>query len=87
MQPYEGISDAAAAIQLYDQALRTFHVERSEQEPETVFWDEVMQEPAGEGWFYWFCLPGCLPDSDPHGPFATEAEAAQNAVDNYAIWD
>lgn len=25
-------------------------------------------------WFYWSCFPGCLPDSDPIGPFATEAE-------------
>ena len=29
----------------------------------------------GEGWFYWYCFPGCLPDSEPSGPFATEAEA------------
>ena len=21
------------------------------------------------GWFYWYCLPGCLPDSSPIGPF------------------
>ena len=27
------------------------------------------------GWFYWYCLPGCMPDSDPYGPFATEADA------------
>lgn len=34
------------------------------------------------GWFYWFCLPGCLPDSEPFGPFATEAEALQDAQEN-----
>lgn len=28
-----------------------------------------------EGFYYWYCLPGCLPDSDPHGPFKTEQEA------------
>jgi hypothetical protein len=27
------------------------------------------------GWFYAFGLPGCLWDSEPVGPFATEAEA------------
>jgi hypothetical protein len=21
------------------------------------------------GWYYWFCFPGCMPDSDPIGPF------------------
>jgi len=25
--------------------------------------------------FYWACFPGCLPDSDPIGPFNSEAEA------------
>ena len=27
------------------------------------------------GWYYWACFPGCLPDSDPIGPFDTEEEA------------
>lgn len=34
---------------------------------------------APAAWFYWFCLPGCMPDSDPSGPFKTEAEALENA--------
>ncbi len=33
-------------------------------------------------YWYWFCLPGCLPDSDPIGPFATEAEALADAQSN-----
>ena len=44
---------------------------------------EVFQEYGGvrdcdmnePGWFYWYCFPGCLPDSEPVGPFASEAEA------------
>ena len=36
----------------------------------------------GDGWFYWFCFPGCLPDSDPVGPFKTEDAAVQDARDN-----
>lgn len=36
---------------------------------------------ASEGWYWWTCLPGCLPDSDPIGPFDTEEEALQNAQD------
>lgn len=23
------------------------------------------------GWFFWFCFPGCLPDGDETGPFAS----------------
>jgi len=36
-------------------------------------------EPNDPGWYYWTCFPGCLPDSDPIGPFATEAEALADA--------
>ena len=31
------------------------------------------------GWFYWYCFPGCIPDSEPIGPFTTSAEALDNA--------
>jgi hypothetical protein len=31
------------------------------------------------GWYWWPCFPGCLPESDPIGPFATEAEAIADA--------
>jgi len=31
------------------------------------------------GWFYWFCFPGCMPESDPMGPFETEADALRDA--------
>lgn len=31
------------------------------------------------GWYWWSCSPGCLPDGDPQGPFATEAEALADA--------
>ncbi len=33
------------------------------------------------GWFSWFCFPGCLPDSDPCGPFSREWEALREARD------
>jgi len=32
-----------------------------------------------KGWYYWFCFPGCLPDSEPYGPFETEEEAIADA--------
>ena len=33
----------------------------------------------GAGWYWWSCFPGCLPNSDPIGPFATKAEALADA--------
>jgi len=45
---------------------------------------DAMVEELGitGGWFYWFCFPGCLPDSDPIGPFETEEQALKDAEDN-----
>lgn len=34
------------------------------------------------GWFYWYCFPGCMPDSEPIGPFDTEADALADAREN-----
>jgi hypothetical protein len=38
--------------------------------------------PTESGWYYWYCFPGCLPDSDPIGPFATAAEAESAAQED-----
>lgn len=38
-----------------------------------------------EGWYYWYCFPGCLPDSDPIGPFDTEQEAIESAQEDSDI--
>lgn len=35
------------------------------------------------GWYWWSCFPDCIPDSDPIGPFDTEAEALRDAQDIY----
>lgn len=34
------------------------------------------------GYYWWACFPGCLPDSDPYGPFPTEQEAVDNAQED-----
>jgi ferredoxin len=34
------------------------------------------------GWYYWTCSPGCLPDSDPFGPFGSPLAALRDAYDN-----
>jgi hypothetical protein len=32
--------------------------------------DAMIEEECIEsGWFYWFCFPGCLPDSELFGPY------------------
>ena len=55
----------------------------------------ICQEEAGAtaaehrrdhtGWYWWPCFPGCLPDGDAFGPFASEAEALEDA--RYGIDD
>lgn len=57
--------------------------ERSDADPEEhpVTYDADRQAEARslEGWYYWTCCPGCLPDSDAIGPFKTEEEAREDA--------
>ena len=40
---------------------------------------ETEDGTAEPGWYWWSCFPGCLPDSEPTGPFNTEQEAIDNA--------
>lgn len=35
--------------------------------------------PVEPGWYWWSCFPGCLPDGDPVGPFASYEEALADA--------
>jgi hypothetical protein len=39
----------------------------------------IEEQGISGGWFYWYCFPGCLPDSAPMGPYDT-AEAARTAA-------
>lgn len=56
---------------------------------EVFFNDEPSLDPLldeqGEllprGWYYWFCFPGCMPDSEPIGPFETEQSAIDDCRD------
>ena len=41
--------------------------------------DGSMAEP---GWYWWSCLPGCLPDGEPMGPYDTESDALADARDD-----
>jgi hypothetical protein len=69
MQAYSDTSRESDAYALPD--LEVFQVSESE-----LCGDWTVSEA---GWYYWFCFPGCLPDSDPIGPFATSDAALADA--------
>ena len=44
--------------------------------------------PYRVGWYYWTCLPGCLPDSDAFGPYRSAVQAAHAAVEQFDLpWE
>lgn len=47
-------------------------VEVFEIEEPTLPMEETLFDFSGPGWYYWFCFPGCMPDSEPVGPYETE---------------
>jgi len=45
--------------------------------------DAIVEEQGiTGGWFYWYCSPGCLPDSTQVGPFGSQKEAIDDARKN-----
>lgn len=57
-----------------------------------VFWDDEDRmhgseprnydgdgNPVAPGWYWWACLPGCLPDGEAMGPFASSHQALADA--------
>ena len=46
-----------------------------------TYLDPDSGEELRPGWYWWACHPGCMPDSDPDGPYATEREAIQAGQD------
>lgn len=47
---------------------------------EAMFDAMIEAEGIEGGWFWWTCLPGCLPDSHPFGPFKTHELALEDAL-------
>lgn len=39
--------------------------------------EDVFSWEKHAGWYFWYCIPGCMPDSDPDGPYATKAECIE----------
>lgn len=38
------------------------------------------------GYYWWFSMPGCLPDSEPYGPYETDEHAlidAEQTIETY----
>ena len=42
----------------------------------------IEEEGITGGWFYWYCFPGCLPDSPAIGPYASAKEAKKAAQED-----
>jgi hypothetical protein len=57
----------------------SFEAFRVDATSDTYTDDEGDQHTLTPGWYWWACFPGCLPDSEPSGPFATEQEAIGDA--------
>lgn len=49
-----------------------------------AMFDAIIEETGIEGgWFYWFCFPGCIPDSSAFGPFGSYNEALADARNQF----
>jgi hypothetical protein len=46
----------------------------------TIYANTLAKEEL-EGWYYWYCEPGCLPDGEPFGPFESEDAALADAAE------
>jgi hypothetical protein len=46
---------------------------------EAMFDSIVEEQGITGGWFYWYCFPGCMPDSSAMGPYESHAAALEAA--------
>jgi hypothetical protein len=56
------------------------HVEIREAE-----WTDGEGDALEAGWYWWCCLPGCMPDSSPYGPFSSEDMAVEDMRENFGF--
>lgn len=45
----------------------------------------VEQYDVQGGWYWDFCVPGCMPESYPHGPFDNPQDAIADCRDNWGM--
>lgn len=50
---------------------------------EVFYISEIHHGFEETGWYWWSCLPGCLPDGEAVGPFETEEEALADAQEDH----
>lgn len=91
------IGDGEYALPNYEAACHEANVEIFEMSDSEVeeawrhndgeFWCDDDGGPLDGGWYFWTCLPGCLPGSDPYGPYETRREAVEDAYDTFDLWD
>ena len=69
-----------ASIEVFFMGMQDF----LDSSPGTWMRDSMAENDAEDlvGWYYWYCQPGCLPDSDAIGPFPTDTEAFADAEEN-----
>jgi hypothetical protein len=68
--------------ELIDQYIRRFEFRlavMNGKTRETMFDRTIEEEGIQGGWFWWSCFPGCLPDSEPMGPFDSYKDALNDA--------
>lgn len=90
MQAYSNPKRASDPYSLPD--LEVFHHEHAKRERcalnaghKAELYGECIVDDEGDclgsGWYWQSCFPGCLPDSEPMGPFETEKLALEDARD------
>lgn len=57
--------------------------EQNEADPSEI--EEAAKDLTG--WYVWACFPGCMPDSDPWGPYKTEEEALEGWREQCGVYD
>lgn len=68
--------------------LEVFYVSPAQASNRVRQYDDGSSDECTEpGWYWWACFPGCLPDGEASGPFATEAEALADARDGIELDD
>lgn len=73
------ISEVTCACGVYEVPYDEAHATDTTYCPSCGREAESVKDTDREAWFWWSCFPGCMPDSDPVGPFETEAEALADA--------
>jgi hypothetical protein len=76
-QEAAGLDDDLVWEYMKRREFRLAHMSRRDREK---MLDAIVEERGiTGGWFWQSCFPGCLPDGDPVGPFASRKEALAHA--------